>query len=161
MLREAEAEVELDWDDEDVDYLDVEDEEQVQPEVEAEMSPLDEDAEVGELVNGWYEYEGTRDNQIQQGLNRQDDNDNDYMDAHFDFEDSDVEEAFMQVLSQQEQEPEELMVQGQGQLQRQQELISPRDGSPFAFGSIPAEEQKVHTMGQDTNVMQEKDTEML
>lgn len=101
MARAAEVDVGVDvrigWEDEDVD-IDVngfgnEDEEEG-------LSPVDEERELGDLVEGWFEGEQQQQRQRQVQDQNQDD---DFMDAQLDFDDSDVEEAFMQVLSQQEQ----------------------------------------------------------
>lgn len=101
-----------------------------------EMSPVDEEREVGELVEGWYEAQregqgpGQGPNQTHGGPGvseeeQKQNQEDDFMDAQFDFEDSDVEEVFMQVLSQQE---------------RQQQTQQLRDGSTTAPTGLGGEQ---------------------
>lgn len=81
-----------------------------------EMSPVDEETELGALVDEWYQGQEQYPQHPQQGSLGDHEQgptttassghnlDDDFMDANFDFEDPDVEEVFMQVLSQQQQD---------------------------------------------------------
>lgn len=132
MAREAEGWV--GWEGEEEEGYGEEDREE--EEWNGEMSPVDEEREVGELVEGWYEAqrEGQDSNRIQGGLGaipeqhtQNQNQDEDFMDAQFDFEDSDVEEVFMQVLSQQEQ----------------QQTQQSRDGSTIAQLGVGGEQNHI------------------
>lgn len=84
-----------------------------------QMTPIDEDEEdlreVEGLVEGWLGSGGGGQASQRGILGNEIETETDDMDAQFDFEDSDVEEVFMQVLSQQAQ-------QGNGQLPSQSHL---------------------------------------
>lgn len=83
-------------------------EEERQEEIEEEeqdegmITPVDEEGEIGMLVEGWMGWQGRGDGDgggVGQG-EHEEPNEDDTMDGQFDFEDSDVEDVFLHVLSQ-------------------------------------------------------------